>query len=52
MADEKHTAPPAVTPRPSTSTPNPSNFEKKGGWPLGGGGDTRRPSPNGERRDR
>ena len=52
MADKKPGGQPTTTPRPSTSTPNPSNFEKRGGWPFGGGRQTRRPSSNGERRDR
>jgi len=50
MAQKKPTGRPEVTPRPSASTPNPSNFEKKGGWPIGRGGKTTPQSPNGEQK--
>lgn len=37
MTQSKEPQGQAPTPRPATSTPNPSNFEKKGGRPWGGG---------------
>lgn len=48
MAHDKPSGQPVATSRPSTSTPNPSNFEKRGGWPIGGGGQTPAPNPNGD----
>jgi len=49
MSKDKQSEQTPTVQRPSTSTPNPSNFERKGAWPIGRSGETPSPSPNGDR---